>query len=118
MTVNGPGLGQDLQRFVADIRANVKDNRFNDAAYLAAKWVVWDANNHRRIMADAGLAKADHICNFLSVGILDRDAGGIEYRYKVVCDGTPTITCEKITEYGKLKGEPCAIPPLKEKANA
>jgi hypothetical protein len=119
-----PGLGQDLQRFVADIRANVKDKRFGDAAYLAAKWVVWDAHQYRAMLAGVDKRmqreskEVDHICNFLSIGILRADPGDIEYRYKVVCDGVPTITCEKITEYGKLKGEPCEIPPLKEKANA
>lgn len=105
-----PGLGQDLQRFVNDIRANVKDNRFSDAAYLAAKWVVWDAHRQRAQCVEL----PDHICNFLSIGVVRSDPSGIEYRYTIVCDGKPTITCER------PDGESVTIPPLKieEKENA
>jgi len=106
-----PGLGRDLQRFVNDVRANVKDNRFSDASYLAAKWVVWDADNHRKVMAECRARYAkdepDHICNFLGIGVCRSDPGDIEYRYTVLCDGAPTITCER------PDGEPVTIPPLK-----
>lgn len=80
------GLGEDLKRFIADVKAQTSDTRFNDAAYLAAKWVVWDARN---------MGSDDKKpMSFLSVGIVDADPGDIEYRYTVVCDGKPTITHE------------------------
>lgn len=92
------GLGKDLEDFVKEVRENVPDNRFHDAAYLASKWVVWDA--HKMSMIGYGekkWAEGDpHRLKFLSVGIVDKDPGDIEFRYKVVCDGTPTITCEKV----------------------
>lgn len=88
------GLGKDLDQFVKELKENVEDNRLNDAAYLAAKWVVWDA----RQMANIGhsLDKEKHYLNFLSVGIVAKDPCDIEYRYKVVCDGKPTITYTEV----------------------
>ena len=64
------GLGKDLDQFVKELKENVEDNRLNDAAYLAAKWVVWDA----RQMANIGhsLDKEKHYLNFLSVGMVNR----------------------------------------------
>lgn len=92
------GLGKDLKKFVKEVRENVPDNRFNDAAYLAAKWVVWDA--HRMSLLGYGENQRaegkPHRLKFLSVGIMDKDPEDIEYRYKVVCDGTPTITYKKV----------------------
>lgn len=85
------GLGKDLKAFIAEVRANVPDNRFNDPAYLAAKWVVWDAANMVKYAHGT-----PHPLNFLSVGITDRDPDDIEWRYKVVCDGKPTITRKKV----------------------
>ena len=40
------GLGADLQRFFSEVQETVKDTRFGDPRYLAAKWVVWDASQH------------------------------------------------------------------------
>lgn len=120
-----PGLGQDLQRFIAEPKANVSDTRFADASYLAAKWVVWDAK--RQAEAGHGLDGTAawkskyygeyHYLNFLSVGIMDADPGDIDYRYKVVCSGgylqpeqqEPVITCET------ADGKPVAIPKLNTK---
>lgn len=92
------GLGKDLKQFIEEVRANVPDNRFHDPAYLAAKWVVWDAGQMAAVATkwknpNGG---ARHPLNFLSVGVVDADPGDIEYRYKVVCDGKPTVTHEKV----------------------
>lgn len=77
------GLGEDLKRFVAEVRKQTSDTRFDDPSYLAAKWVVFDAGENGRL-------------NFLGVGICLADPGDIEYRYTVTCDGKPTITHEKV----------------------
>lgn len=107
------GLGACLLEFVKEVRENVKDNRFTDASYLAAKWVVYDASRHARDYGYVGgkfAQKPTHPLNFLSVGIVNEDPGDIEYRYHVVCDGVPTITCET------AKGEPVTMPVLPTEA--
>lgn len=113
------GLGLDLRQFVADVKEHCPDTRFTDPSYLAAKWVVWDADNHARSNAEFAQRfakqfphmKADdavyHPLKFLSVGIVDRDPGDIEYRYHVICDGKPTLTCQD-----SRSGESQPIPEL------
>jgi hypothetical protein len=106
------GLGKHLETFVAEIRGNVPDNRFDDPSYLAAKWVVWDVMRGRAQMLEmyrsmtkdspslygprAAEWESKHACDFLGVGILSRDPDDIEYRYTVVCDGIPTIKVEEV----------------------
>ena len=92
------GLGADLQAFVAQVKANCPDTRFTDAAYLAAKWVVYDADLHKR---------GEHQLSFLSVGVVNEDPGDIEYRYWVICNGTPTIFCE--TAKGEARSMPQGV---------
>lgn len=93
------GLGKDLKKFVAEVKKQCADSmggmRFNDASYLAAKWVVWDAAQMAKYSVEK---KGDPIqpLNFISVGIVDQDPGDIEYRYTVVCDGKPTISHEAV----------------------
>ena len=86
------GLGADLKRFVSTLKKRVKDKRLGDASYLAAKWVVFDAQQ----MSKYSQQKEKTRLAFLSVGIVRRDPADIEYRYIVICDGKPTIRCEKI----------------------
>lgn len=86
------GLGEDLKTFLKEVQQNVEDNRFTDPTYLAAKFVVWQAKQY---------ASDKHYLDFLSIGIMLQDAGDIEYRYKVICNGTrgkalPKIICEKV----------------------
>jgi hypothetical protein len=92
------GLGEDLKKFVEDVKKQTTDTRFNDPAYLAAKWVVWDAHQMATIgYGNDGWKKGEpSLLNFLSVGIVDRDPDDIEYRYTVICDGTPTIKHKKV----------------------
>lgn len=86
------GLGADLERFINYLKKNVKDNRFSDPSYLAAKWVVWDA-----LQMDSK-GKATATLDFLGVGICMEDAGDIEYIYKVICaDGQiPVVECKHV----------------------
>lgn len=86
------GLGEDLKKFVKELKDNVSDTRLQDPSYLAAKWVVWDAAQ----MAQYSHNPKPNKLAFISVGIVRQDPGDIEYRYKVVCDGEPTITFEKV----------------------
>lgn len=87
------GLGKDLESFLAEVDANLKDKRFGDAEYLAAKWIVWDAKQQVDYEG-----KTRHYLDFLSVGVSLKDHGDIEYRYHVWCrgDGKPEVTYDKV----------------------
>lgn len=97
------GLGEDLKTFLNEV-AKLPDNRFNDPAYLAAKWVVWDAaqmaKSHDEVVKSFGRESHGPL-DFLSVGILMKDPGDIEYRWTVDCGkhdktGKPTVSHEKV----------------------
>lgn len=92
------GLGKDLEQFIEDVKKQTNDTRFSDPAYLAAKWVVWDASQMAKVGYGEGGWKegTPQPLNFLSVGIVEEDPGDIEYRYTVICDGTPTIKHKKV----------------------
>jgi len=102
------GLGKDLQTFLDHVKATLKDTRFNDASYLAAKWVVWDAGRMAKYQSydcktDEYLPVTNPL-NFLSVGIMMEDPGDIEYSYDVICNSDwgvaekmPTIICNEIS---------------------
>jgi len=98
------GAGVDLLRFL-DECAKLKDPRFSDPSYLAAKYVVFLADmfnygyddNFKPIRAASRL-------EFLSVGVVREDPGDIEYRYTVNCTSgfgskvPPTVECYDIVE--------------------
>ena len=94
------GAGVDLRKFLAEC-ATLPDPRFTDPAYLAAKYVVWLANefNWTYDFSAKGMVKQRPTSRleFLSVGIMDQDPGDIEYRYIVNCskmvDGLPELKC-------------------------
>ena len=97
------GLGEDLKRFLDEVEKQTSDTRFNDPSYLAAKWVVFDAEAHCQNSRDfPGVYGIDsehtggNLC-FLGVGVICRDPGGIEYRYIVRChaNGRPTIEVQE-----------------------
>ena len=83
------GLGEDLKEFLKEVKDNVKDNRFDDPNYLAAKFVVWQANKCHY---------SGHVLNFLGVGVCQEDPGDIEYRYKILCKNyeIPEIITEEV----------------------
>ena len=81
------GLGEDLKQFFADVKEQTGDTRFSHATYLAAKYVVWQANKYAETF-DVKLNKyvPSNMLDFLSVGVVMEDPGDIEYRYHVNCD--------------------------------
>ena len=111
------GLGLDLQRFFLELEKHVSDRRFNDPSYLAAKWVVWDADQMAQYTGLNG-NKKKHKLAFLSVGVVMQDPGDIEYRYHVWCGKPqqgkdwPEVTCEHV-EFESKAGKPVPIPVLK-----
>lgn len=85
------GAGMDILGFLEEV-GKLRDNRFGDPTYLAAKYVVFLANMFTR-----GDSKLD----FLSVGVCTSDPGDIAYRYVVDCgnvqpDGKPTVKCYQL----------------------
>jgi len=80
------GILPDIQQFFADVQTQTSDTRFGDPTYLAAKYVVWQADQYHR---EGGML------NFTSVGVCLENPGDLEYEYFVHCsthDKVPTIT--------------------------
>ena len=73
------GVPFDLARFFAAVRSETRDTRFNDAEYLAAKFVVWQAGEN---------ASPARSLNFSSLGIATSLHGDEEFEYRVTCDTT------------------------------
>jgi hypothetical protein len=88
---NPDGLGKDLREFLKIVKKTLKDTRFNDASYLAAKWVVHDAERmakYRTFDYTSGeRLPVTNPLDFLSVGIIMENPGDIDYEYDVVCEG-------------------------------
>jgi hypothetical protein len=116
--INGyPGsAGTDILRFLDQCAELDKDresqsgSRFEDPAYLAAKYVVFlaDMFNVRYSFEDSALSesKAPSKLDFLSVGVVNEDPSDIEYRYVITCGarGTrPKVTCYKVSTGKKQK---------------
>lgn len=77
------GAGKDLVKFIEEVKAQcvgtMYGTRFNDASYLAAKYLVY------LVTMQGYQYNKDKPLDFGGVGILDADPGDIEYRYSVVC---------------------------------
>lgn len=75
----------DLTSFYEAVEAHTPDHRYDDPEYLAAKFVVWQAN----INAHASLSVHDggepRMLDFLSVGVADGPHGDEAYFYRVLC---------------------------------
>lgn len=112
------GLGKDLKDFVKAVQKQCQgDPRFDDAAYLAAKWVVFDAlrsaKSHEKYTPENLGKEIDPLTppknplDFLSVGIVDRDPTDIEYKYEITCGGSHglKIECYSVYESGEKDGE-------------
>jgi hypothetical protein len=83
------GVPAGLARFFADVKAQTTDTRFADPAYLAAKYVVWQAGQNARDPAKP--------LDFLSVGVVNGSWADYAYAYDVNCgtldaDGSPSVT--------------------------
>lgn len=96
------GHGRDLQAFFAAVEEQTQDTRFNDPSYLSAKLVVFLAREFATspsLTTHEWTSHADtRPLDFISVGIVSKDPGDIEYRYVVNCgehgeDGRPIVTC-------------------------
>ena len=72
-------LGTDIKEFLKECD-KLRDKRFDDASYLAARFVVWYAFRHLMGMED------DSVVDFIGIGIYERDAGDAEYVYKIPCN--------------------------------
>jgi hypothetical protein len=93
------GLGKDLEKFFDAVEAQTSDTRFDDPSYLAAKFVVWQADQYTvkydRSSPEPKETKGNML-DFLSVGIVMSDPGDIEYRYTVKCGhARPKVICRK-----------------------
>ena len=88
------GVPASLDRFFVAVQEQTPgDTRFADGAYLAAKFLVWQAGQNG---GDAMRPLA-----FLSVAPLLHDPADIDYRYHVRClphftDGIPTVDYEEV----------------------
>jgi hypothetical protein len=100
------GHGRDLHAFLDAVADQTADTRYSDPSYLAAKLVVYLAREFAETYApdsSGQYVRTSHAdtrpLDFLSVGVLQRDPGDIEYVYVVDC-GTraarPRITCYEI----------------------
>lgn len=83
------GHGTDLLAFLKEC-AKLRDPRFEDPPYLAAKLVVWLANAFRSPQAP--------LLEFISVGVMMEDPGDIAYMYTVDCgEGEwPSVRCFEV----------------------
>lgn len=117
------GHGVDLLRFLKEIEENVLDTRFNDPSYLAARLVVWlaDMFRHEYREEDYGWTTRKgyeesfgkpHLLNFISVGVVQKDPGDIEYRYVVECGGggIPTVRCMELNTWSEEPEREVPIP--------
>ena len=96
----------ELLEFLNEVDNDLKDKRFNDPTYLAAKYLVWKAQKYieqaneiiRKLKFRNGIS---HPLDFLGVGVCLKDPGDIEYRYFVDCDNEdkPKITYEYMRRY-------------------
>jgi len=84
------GVLPDLAAFFSDVERQTNgDTRFDDPSYLAAKFVVWQANRN---------AHGGPMLDFRSVGICAKEMGGVEYRYFIDCtdrNTRPTVRHEE-----------------------
>tara|TARA_R100000808_G_C2150263_1_gene158971 strand:- start:1423 stop:1815 length:393 start_codon:yes stop_codon:yes gene_type:complete len=92
------GAGQDLINFLIELQP-LEDNRFTDASYLSAKYVIYLARLFAKDWEKDPL-------NFLSVGIVPNGTDwGEEYVYKIICEiqgnGLPKIL---VNDFELLQG--------------
>jgi len=92
----------DLERFFQAVTHQASDTRFSDPSYLAAKFVVWQADqNAKRYNGSKREYEKTEPLDFLSVGVCLKDPADIAFRYHVHCglytkEGTPTVGWEDV----------------------
>jgi hypothetical protein len=92
------GVLPDLLTFFTELLENVRDHRFTDPTYLAAKFLVWQAKQNARVynVETGEYADAPHYLEFLSVGITLHDAGDGEFIYELDCEDRDAKGCPSI----------------------
>jgi hypothetical protein len=90
----------DLADFFDAVMAQTTDHRFGDPSYLAAKYVVWLADQFAKKLVAVGdsyeYVKAEKL-DFISVGVVQADPDDIEYRYTVHCRAPREGDCPDVT---------------------
>jgi hypothetical protein len=87
---DGDSLDDDLEEFFKEVQEQTDDTRFDDPTYLAARYVVWQAQQYAKHSPGKPLA-------FTGVGVYQRDPSDIAYRWLVSCDGgVPRVKRQKI----------------------
>lgn len=91
----------DLAEFFGEVRKQTSDTRFGDPEYLAAKYVVWQANQNTWHYKGAGRYEKGDPLDFISLGVTLEDHGDCEYIYTIRCgtydgNGNPTIVMEEV----------------------
>jgi hypothetical protein len=94
------GHGKDLVKFLNECK-KLADSRLDDPAYLAAKLVVFLADmfngTYTYTSGKPKRVRAKSKLDFLSVGVVMKDPGDIEYRYVIDCgkfeNGLPLLRC-------------------------
>src|SRR5437773_9399045 len=91
------GVLPDLDEFFTAVEAQTKDTRFDDASYLAAKFVVWQAGQYAYHFNAKYEREPSQPLDFLGVAPVMGDPGDIEFRYHVQCSGSsrPQVTWEE-----------------------
>lgn len=107
------GVRADFKRFIEDVKkqciGNYSRTRFNDPSYLAAKFVVWQANenvkDHNRLVEmwkkeklTVATEKYSEPLDFLSLGVCMEDPIDIKYWYEVICSDDnkpPKLVCHE-----------------------
>jgi hypothetical protein len=77
-------LGADIQDFL-DETTRLKDKRWDDGEYLAAKFLVWQAAIYVALNSKREKHRV-HVMEFTTVAPCLEDHGDINYRYIVQCD--------------------------------
>lgn len=67
-----------ILRFFREVECHTNDTRFDDPAYLAAKFVVFWAHEYAR--------NPEKYLNFLSVGVVGPGDWGQQYTYDIICN--------------------------------
>jgi hypothetical protein len=107
------GVLCDLQRFFVAVEHDTSDTRFEDPAYLAAKFVVWTTQEMRSIILASRVRHAwdrpekpekTGQLDFMSCGIVRSGDVGEEYTYRVNCGaldkkGRPTVEWSEMVDY-------------------
>lgn len=88
------GVLQDLLEFFRLLKAEVRDTRFGQAEYLAAKFLVWQSQKLVKYETYGELENGEwgydeskeHPLQFLGVSPCTQDHGDIEFIYEINCD--------------------------------